>query len=102
MKLKSVLLVTSLLISTVVFGQEEKKQLNNIGNENPNQGDFKFKEQEFNFGNIKQGDVVTHEFEFTNTGNEPIVISSASGSCGCTVPTWPKEPIGKGSKSTIK
>ncbi len=102
MKLKSILLMSSLLVATVTFAQDEKKQLNNIGNENTNVGDFKFKELEFSFGNIKQGESATHEFEFTNVGNEPIIITSAAGSCGCTVPIWPKEPIAKGQKSTIK
>jgi Protein of unknown function (DUF1573) len=102
MKLKSILLAAGLLVALTSFAQEEKKQLNNIGNENTNQGDFNFKEVEFSFGAIKQGDIVTHEFEFTNNGNEPIIITSAAGSCGCTVPIWPKEPITKGQKSTIK
>jgi len=102
MTIKSVLLLSALFVATSAFAQEEKKQLNNIGNENTNQGEFKFKEEEFNFGTIKQGDVVTHEFEFTNNGAEPIIISSAQGSCGCTVPTWPKEPVAKGTKSVIK
>ncbi|MCX6292576.1 MAG: DUF1573 domain-containing protein [Bacteroidetes bacterium] len=102
MKTKTILFALSLLAATTAFAQDEKKQLSNIGNENTNQGDFKFNEEEFNFGSIKQGDVVTHEFDFTNNGNEPIIISSAAGSCGCTVPTWPKEPITKGQKSTIK
>ena len=57
---------------------------------------------EFNFGSIKQGDVVTHEFSFTNVGKEPLIITQASGSCGCTVPLWPKEPIKKGEKGVIK
>lgn len=39
---------------------------------------------------------------FTNTGNAPLVISSATGSCGCTVPTYPKEPIMPGQKGVIK
>ena len=69
---------------------------------NPNAGDFKFNEEEFNFGTIKQGDVATHEFTFINSGKEPLIITSAQGSCGCTVPTWPKEPIAKGEKGTIK
>ena len=101
MKLKSILLVSALLVATVTFAQEEKKQLTNIANEGAG-ADFKFKEEEFNFGTIKQGEAVTHEFEFTNTGSEPIIITSAAGSCGCTVPIWPKEPIAKGQKSTIK
>jgi hypothetical protein len=84
-----------------VFGQEVKK-LDNIGNENPNQPSFKFQEEEFDFKSIKQGDVVNHDFAFTNTGKEPLVISNAQGSCGCTVPTWPKEPIAPGATSVIK
>jgi hypothetical protein len=69
---------------------------------NPNAGEFKFAEMEYNFGTIKQGDVVNRDFEFTNTGKEPIIISEAHGSCGCTVPVWPKEPVGKGQKQVIK
>ncbi|MCX6275492.1 MAG: DUF1573 domain-containing protein, partial [Bacteroidetes bacterium] len=42
------------------------------------------------------------EFKFKNTGKEPLVISNAKGSCGCTVPTWPKEPIMKGQTGVIK
>ena len=40
-------------------------------------------------------------FEFKNTGNAPLIISNAKGSCGCTVPTWPKEPIAPGAKASI-
>jgi hypothetical protein len=61
-----------------------------------------FTEEEFNFGTIKQNDIVNHEFVFTNSGKEPLVITEAHGSCGCTVPQWPKEPIKKGEKGTIK
>lgn len=101
MKLKSILLASSMLVATVLFAQDEKKQLTNVGNDN-SQPDIKFISEEFNFGSIKQGESVTHEFEFTNTGTEPIIISSAQGTCGCTVPIWPKEPITKGQKGTIK
>ena len=45
---------------------------------------------------------MTHLFTFTNTGKEPLIITSAAGSCGCTVPEWPKEPIKKGDKGTVK
>ncbi|MBK5285747.1 MAG: DUF1573 domain-containing protein [Bacteroidia bacterium] len=69
---------------------------------NPTAGEFKFNEEEFNFGTIKQGESVTHEFTFVNSGKDPIIITSAQGSCGCTVPVYPKEPIAKGEKATIK
>jgi hypothetical protein len=70
--------------------------------ENKNAPEFKFEEEEYNFGTIKQGEVVTHIFAFTNTGKEPLIITSASGSCGCTVPEWPKEPIKKSDKGSVK
>jgi hypothetical protein len=63
---------------------------------------MKFDKEEYNFGTIKQGDKVEYAFEFTNTGKEPLIISEAHGSCGCTVPEWPKQPLKKGEKGTIK
>jgi hypothetical protein len=56
---------------------------------------IKFKEMTYNFGKIKQGVPVTHDFEFTNISGEPVVIESATASCGCTTPTWPKAPVTK-------
>ena len=55
-----------------------------------------FAEVEHDFGTINEGDVVEHKFTFTNTGKAPLVIVSAKGSCGCTVPDWPKEPVAPG------
>ncbi|MBU2915178.1 DUF1573 domain-containing protein [Reichenbachiella agariperforans] len=63
---------------------------------------FAFAEENHDFGNINEGDVVEHVFEFENTGDAPLIISDAKGSCGCTVPEWPKEPIGIGEKGVIK
>lgn len=57
---------------------------------------------EWNYGNIKNGSTGYRFFKFTNTGQGPLVISSAKGSCGCTVPTWPKEPIMPGQSEYIK
>ena len=69
--------------------------------DNKNAPDFKFEVEEYNFGSIKQGDKVTYDFAFVNSGKEPLIISGAAGSCGCTVPSYPKEPIGKGAKGVI-
>ena len=49
--------------------------------------------QVWDFGTIKQGDSPEFTFTFINDGSEPMIISNAKGSCGCTVPSWPKEPI---------
>jgi len=63
--------------------------------------EFKFNETSYNFGNINEGDVVEHVFKFANTGQSPLIISNAAGSCGCTIPKWPKEPIPVGGTGEI-
>jgi hypothetical protein len=69
--------------------------------DNPNAPEIKFEIEEYNFGTIKQGDKVSYDFKFSNAGKDALVISDARGTCGCTVPQWPKEPIAKGGKGTI-
>ena len=101
MKIKILSIACVLLTIFSVKGQD-KPTLSNVGNDNANQASFKFSEEEYNFGTIMQGDQVKHDFEFTNTGKDPLVISNAAGSCGCTVPEWPKEPIMGGAKAVIK
>lgn len=61
-----------------------------------------FEEELFDFGTVKEGDIVEHVFSFTNTGKVPLVISDARSTCGCTVPDWPKDPIEPGAKGQIK
>lgn len=64
--------------------------------------EFTFTEEDHDFGTINEGDQVEYIFAFKNTGDAPLIISSAQGSCGCTVPEWPKEPIGVGESGEIK
>tara|TARA_B110000908_G_C10261263_1_gene459423 strand:- start:2298 stop:2726 length:429 start_codon:yes stop_codon:yes gene_type:complete len=61
-----------------------------------------FGEEIFDFGELPEGPKVETEFIFTNTGSEPLIISNAKGSCGCTVPSWPKTPIAPGEIGVIK
>ena len=63
---------------------------------------LEFKASEHDFGNISQGSTNDYVFTFTNTGNEPLIITNAKGSCGCTVPRWPKEPIAPGKSGEIE
>lgn len=56
----------------------------------------------YNFGEIKEGDKAEHTFMLVNTGNKNFVISRAEGSCGCTVPEYPKEPVAPGDTASIK
>ena len=60
-----------------------------------------FAESTYDFGEVMDGEKVEHTYVFTNTGAEPLVISNAKGSCGCTVPSWPKEPIAPGESGEI-
>lgn len=63
---------------------------------------FSLKEEStYDFGKVKDGDVVEKTFVFENTGDSPLVISNISASCGCTTPEWPKEPIAPGAESSI-
>lgn len=61
-----------------------------------------FKTFSHDFGQIKEGDSVSCEFTFTNTGNAPLIITSITTSCGCTVSQWPKKPILPGQSAKIK
>ena len=64
--------------------------------------ELSFETLRYNFGDITQGETVSHQFVFTNTGEGNLIISNAKGSCGCTVPKWPKKPITPGEKAEIK
>jgi len=59
-------------------------------------------EATFDFGEIMEGEKVNHDYPIKNTGTEPLIISNAKGSCGCTVPDWPREPIAPGEEAVIK
>lgn len=61
----------------------------------------KFTELTYNFGKIKQGTPVTHDFAFSNISGQPVVIEYASASCGCTTPTWPQGAIAKGKSDKL-
>ncbi|WKN33421.1 DUF1573 domain-containing protein [Porifericola rhodea] len=63
---------------------------------------FDFEESSYDFGSITEGDVVEHTFKFTNTGEAPLVIQSASASCGCTVPSYPRQPVAPGETGEIQ
>ncbi|MDH5826112.1 DUF1573 domain-containing protein [Sphingobacterium sp. SG20118] len=65
-------------------------------------GTIEFAEPAFEFGQIKEGEEVTHIFTLANTGNAPLIISEVRASCGCTQPEFSKNPVLPGKTSDIK
>lgn len=63
---------------------------------------IQFEKETHDYGTVKHGGDGTCEFSFTNNGKEPFLITNARGSCGCTVPEWPKEPIAPGKTGKIR
>lgn len=63
---------------------------------------MKFEEQFYDFKEITEGDTIVHYFKFTNTGTASLIIMNAVASCGCTVPTYPENPIPPGESGQIK
>lgn len=73
-----------------------------VAQEVVNGAKIEFEKEVHDYGDVKYAGDGTCTFEFKNTGNAPLIISNAKGSCGCTVPEWPKEPIAPGATSSIK
>lgn len=65
------------------------------------QAEITFEKSTFDFGDIKQGQVVTATFKFKNTGKAPLILSNVATTCGCTVPAWPKDPLAPGKSAEI-
>ncbi len=74
----------------------------NTASQNRAKTSVKFDKTLHDFGNINNKDQVECVFKVTNTGNDPLIIENAQGSCGCTVPDYPKEPIPAGQTRDIK
>ncbi len=68
----------------------------------PNAPEISFDKTVHDYGSIVQGSDGTCEFKFTNTGKEPLILQKPQSSCGCTVPTWPQEPVLPGKSDVIK
>ena len=100
--MKKVFLLSFALLGMIATGaaQTATKVTQSISTENG--AKINFESDTIDYGTIENSADGNREFKFTNTGNAPLVISKATGSCGCTVPTWPKEAILPGASSVIK
>lgn len=95
---KALLSLTFLAFTALVLNAQTEA----VTVENPNAPEISFETETIDYGTIEKGENGVREFSFTNTGKSPLIISNARGSCGCTVPTWPKEPIKPGENGVIK
>ncbi|OFZ02058.1 MAG: hypothetical protein A3K10_06020 [Bacteroidetes bacterium RIFCSPLOWO2_12_FULL_31_6] len=108
---------TNNIVSNVAATQPNSLSPNSIANptnlapqqpQQPSQSESRaktsvnFTDISHSFGEIKQDSKNTYVFKFTNTGSQPLIIENATGSCGCTVPTYPKEPIAPGKTGEIE
>jgi hypothetical protein len=91
---KLFLFASAVVLSTTLFAQEAapQKKAEDV---------VKFKELAYDFGKIKQGVPVTHDFMFANVSDAPVIIESATPSCGCTTPVKPEGAIPKGKENKI-
>lgn len=93
---KAVLALSLLFVSVAMFAQSQA-----VPAQKKAEDYIKFKELSYNFGKIKQGVPVTHDFQFTNISNQAVVIESATATCGCTTPAYPQGAIAKSKDDKI-
>lgn len=67
-----------------------------------NKAEFKFAAEKYDFGKVPQGKPVTTIFDFTNIGEEPLILTQVQPTCGCTIADYTKTPVKKGDKGSIK
>ena len=102
--MKKILTIMAALVFCLTFtlAQESNPVPQNNEAETTDGPQMVFEAETVDYGVIEQGSDPYRVFNFVNAGNEPLVIKHAKGSCGCTVPTYPKEPIAPGSSAEIK
>lgn len=84
--------------ATTSFGQAK---VASPADEDKNKPEIKFETEMHDFGTIKEGTQAKWEFKFTNSGKESLILSSVNASCGCTTPSYSKEPIKKGGNGSV-
>ncbi|HYC84610.1 MAG TPA: DUF1573 domain-containing protein [Chryseosolibacter sp.] len=99
---KFALTVSALAIVVLSIAQELVIRANHSSMPSSETAVFKWDATTHEFGTIKAGVPVTHEFSFTNTGSAPLIISSVQTSCGCTVTEYSKDPIEPGGTGHVK
>lgn len=102
--MKKLILLSFALIGMLTFSVAQTAEKTETAKEatNAKGAKIEFESKTIDYGTIENGADGNREFKFTNTGDAPLVITNAKGSCGCTVPTWPRTPIAPGASDVIK
>jgi hypothetical protein len=101
--MKKFLLSIAVCCITMAQGlAQDDKSVKEVKEENPNAPEIHFEKLVHDFGTIEFKGKAEVDFVFTNVGKEPLTVSQCSASCGCTAPTWTKEPVKPGEKGVIK
>lgn len=95
-------LLSLCLFIALAMGFVNAQTTNNGDNTPANGPKIEFSALEHNYGQIEKGGDGNCEFTFTNTGNEPLILSNVRASCGCTTPSWTQAPVMPGQTGTIK
>ncbi|MFO7844862.1 MAG: DUF1573 domain-containing protein [Bacteroidales bacterium] len=96
--MKNIILSLIFILTTLGAYSQEEINTNQDSKDLP---EIYFEKTTHDFGKIEYKGDGTCEFTFKNTGKEPLLLTNVRASCGCTTPTWPKEPIKKGKEGTI-
>ena len=99
--MKKILIVALLALGTVAANAQETSKKAKTASTKVNGAGMVFANEVIDYGTIAQNADGKREFVFTNNGNTPLIITNTQGSCGCTVPSSPKEPIAPGAKGVI-
>ena len=99
--------IVLLLCSCENKAKEKQQNVNptsdqTITNDSTTRAKFEIKDKSFNFGDLAEGEIVTHTFHFKNTGKKSLVIQNIESSCGCTTPKYDKKPIPPGGEGKIE
>jgi hypothetical protein len=90
------------IVGTAHAQTDKGKQAAAPAQADENKATLTFDKNIHDFGDINQGDVVSHSFKFKNTGKSPLILTNVQVTCGCTAPKWPKEPIMPGKTAVIE
>ncbi|PRD48334.1 DUF1573 domain-containing protein [Sphingobacterium haloxyli] len=94
--------VLATLVSCGNAGNKDAQTVDTAANESAKGGKVEFNEPVFDFGEVKEGDIVERIYTYTNTGTAPVILSQVSASCGCTTPSYTQTPVLPGKSGEVK